>query len=167
MKTLYLIGFMGSGKSTVGDWLKQKSARFHLDTDQMIVDQYGEIASIFKAEGESVFRSYETEMLARVPERNYVISTGGGIVERKENHMLMKNNGLIIFLDTSFAEVLTRLGEDVSRPLWGQADHARYNLYKRRYPVYRSLADMTVHTDQKTPDIIAADIMERLPQSYV
>ncbi|MFD1360688.1 shikimate kinase [Lentibacillus salinarum] len=159
MRTVYLIGFMGSGKSTVGELLHRKSGISYLDTDQMVVDQYGDIASIFEKEGETQFRAYETEMLTRIPDKNYVVSTGGGIVEREENHTLMKQNGMIIHLDTSFDEITGRLGEDPTRPLWGQYDSDKYKLYIHRRNCYTTLADFTIMTDQKTPETIVTEMM--------
>lgn len=163
MKTIYLVGFMGSGKSTIGELLHHHLNRPHLDTDQMIVDQYGDIASIFQREGEKQFRDYETEVLARIPGDHYVVSTGGGIVERQENHKLMKHNGLIIYLDASFAEIAERLGNDPTRPLWGKQNADKQQLYQRRRKCYRALADYTIMTDQKTPENIVNDILALLP----
>ncbi|SFA71292.1 shikimate kinase [Lentibacillus halodurans] len=162
MKTLYLIGFMGSGKSTVGELLHYDLGISYLDTDQMVVEKYGEIAAIFQQEGEDKFRDYETEMLTKTSPENYIVSTGGGIVEREENMAFMKNNGRIIYLDTSFAQIADRLGNDPSRPLWRKNQKDKQKLYQRRAKWYRQLADFTVMTDQKSPEDIAGEILKIL-----
>ncbi|ALX48069.1 shikimate kinase [Lentibacillus amyloliquefaciens] len=162
MKTLYLIGFMGSGKSTVGQLLHHDTGASYLDTDQMVVEKYGEIAAIFQREGELQFRHYETDVLKQVPEKDYIVSTGGGIVERKENMAFLKDRGFVIYLDTSFAEITQRLGNDTSRPLWGKAEPDKKELYQRRRERYLEVADMTIATDGKTPQEITAEILHRL-----
>ncbi|QKY69317.1 shikimate kinase [Lentibacillus sp. CBA3610] len=162
MKTLYLIGFMGSGKSTVGKLLHQQLGVSHLDTDQMVVEKYGEIASIFQREGEKQFRNYETDMLTQIPESDYIVSTGGGIVEREENTLFMKNNGRIIHLNASFAEIEHRLGTDSKRPLWGKDRSEKFQLFQARNERYGELADITMETDGKSPQDIAAEILKSL-----
>ncbi|HLS08047.1 shikimate kinase [Lentibacillus sp.] len=160
MKTIYLIGFMGSGKSTAGKLLHEALEVPYLDTDQMIVDKYGDIASIFQQEGEKQFRLYESEMLKQTPGENYVVSTGGGIVERQENSVFMKHNGLVVYLDTSLAEIERRLGNDPSRPLWDQDKSSKRQLYKFRKNLYTALADVTIMTDQKSPKHIVTEILD-------
>ncbi|WP_010530976.1 shikimate kinase [Lentibacillus jeotgali] len=162
MQTLYLIGFMGSGKSTVGRLLHEKLGGSYHDTDQMVVEKYGEIAAIFEQKGENQFRDYETEMLKETASENFVVSTGGGIIERKENGEFMKKNGLIIYLDTSFDEIGDRLGNDPVRPLWRKNDSEKQQLYKRRNKLYAGLADITVTTDQKSPYIVVEEILGHL-----
>lgn len=90
MQTIYLIGFMGSGKSTIGVRLADKLGKTYVDTDEFIVNtSQQKIADIFKNFGEDTFRNYETNALKEVS--NYeVISTGGGIVEKNENLKIMQ-----------------------------------------------------------------------------
>src|SRR5690625_4351172 len=93
MKTIYLIGFMGSGKSTVGIALADKLEKTYVDTDQFIVDTHQQqIADIFQEFGENTFRNYETNALKEVSTYE-VVSTGGGIVEKNENLQTMQKNG--------------------------------------------------------------------------
>lgn len=162
MKTIYLTGFMGSGKSTVGELLHRKIGVQYLDTDQLVVEKYGAIAAIFENEGENQFRHYETEVLRDVPQTGYVVSTGGGIVEREENITLMNKSGLVIYLDTSFEEVARRLGNDTERPLWGKTAVEKKKLYKRRYEWYLKTADIRISTDGKSPTEITDEIMDYL-----
>src|SRR5690625_3582634 len=105
MKPIFLIGFMGSGKSTVG---KAISERYHLsfvDLDEYIVKKHGmEITTIFENFGENQFRKMEHEALHEVLLKS-IIATGGGIVEQKDNISLMKEKGVIIYLYASYDEI--------------------------------------------------------------
>lgn len=159
MKTLYLIGFMGSGKSTIGEMLSNTLSLPHIDTDHMVEEVYGQtIASIFQSDGEGTFRAYESEVLKKTPPQNHIISTGGGIVEREENTLFMKTNGVVIYLATSFREIAKRLEDDQSRPLWSQNIQEKKNLFNRREKLYEGNADKLIHTDNKS----AAEIIEEI-----
>jgi len=105
VKTIFLIGFMGSGKSTVGKSLSETYHLSFIDTDAYIEEAYDQkISEIFKVYGENVFRTYEQEAIERAVTYD-VVSTGGGIVERETNIKTMKNNGKIVFLQTSFTHI--------------------------------------------------------------
>ena len=100
MKNLYLIGFMGAGKSTIAWALAKKCPAKRIEMDQLIEEQQGmAIKDIFAAHGENYFRDLETELLRSFSESTgYVVSCGGGSVLRDENAALMKENGCIVFL---------------------------------------------------------------------
>ena len=100
MKNLYLIGFMGAGKSTIARALAKKCPSKRIEMDQLIEEQQGmAITDIFAAHGENYFRDLETELLRSFSESTgYVVSCGGGSVLRDENAALMKENGCIVFL---------------------------------------------------------------------
>ncbi|HLQ98460.1 MAG TPA: shikimate kinase [Candidatus Dormibacteraeota bacterium] len=158
MQTIYLIGFMGSGKSTIGVRLADKLGKSYVDTDEFIVNtSQQKIADIFKNFGEDTFRNYETKAIKEVS--NYeVVSTGGGIVEKSDNLQIMKNNGLIVYLHASFDEISNRLEKDQTRPLWKSNDEEKLKLYRRRLSMYKQYADHIVHTDGKTVDDIIQEI---------
>ncbi|TFJ93685.1 shikimate kinase [Lentibacillus salicampi] len=162
MRTLYLIGFMGSGKSTVGKLLHEVLGITHLDTDQMVVEKYGEIATIFQQEGEKQFRAYETGMMKQTPDENTVVSTGGGVVEKQENRVFMKQHGFIVHLDSSYETIADRLGSDPERPLWRKNDSDKQQLYQRRKKLYSELADLKVVTDHKSPQSVVEEILGHL-----
>ncbi|MFD2759399.1 shikimate kinase [Lentibacillus juripiscarius] len=165
MKTIYLIGFMGTGKSTVGEMLSDKLFIPFMDTDQMVVDEYGPIAAIFREKGEETFRMHEAEMLKRTPESGCIVSTGGGIVERKENVEFMQRNGTVIHLNASMKEITSRLGDDPNRPLWGGDYRGKIRLYNRRKELYTEAADMTILTDDKQAQAITDEILSlQLPK---
>jgi|SRR5690625_955003 len=158
MKTIYLIGFMGSGKSTVGIALADKLEKTYVDTDQFIVDTHQQqIADIFQEFGENTFRNYETNALKEVSTYE-VVSTGGGIVEKNENLQTMQKNGLIIYLHASFKEIENRLENDQTRPLWKSDDEEKLKLYLRRLSMYEKYADHIIHTDKKTVNEIVQEI---------
>lgn len=159
MKKIYLIGFMGSGKSTVGRYLQNTYAQRFIDTDQYIEQTtQKEIRQIFADEGEEKFRKYEIHALQLLTDYD-VIATGGGIVERKENYTTMHNHGIIIYLQTSFPEIMSRLKYDSSRPLWDQQITEREKLYERRHSMYEQIADHIIHTDGLSIEEISQEIM--------
>lgn len=158
MKTIFLIGFMGSGKSTVASELAKSTLKTYIDTDDYIEEVYQEkIVNIFKRHGEDVFRTYEIAALKEVGSYD-VVSTGGGIVEKEENLHTMKENGIIIYLETSFEEITNRLKNDVDRPLWDNEVTEKIKLYERRIPIYEQYADYVIETNNKTVNDIVKDI---------
>lgn len=163
MYPLFLIGFMGSGKSTIGKELSRKYPLSFIDTDTYIESKYGmEITNIFEKFGEETFRKYEHEALKEVLSKN-IIATGGGIVERKENIQLMTQKGTIIYLHTTFAEIDRRLKEDESRPLWINSDLSeKQALYNHRDKLYQKCAHHVVQTDGCTINDVVEDIVHKL-----
>ncbi|GAA0602554.1 shikimate kinase AroK [Virgibacillus siamensis] len=158
--TIYLIGFMGSGKSTVGKVLGGRIRGGHADTDVFIDAQYGTISEIFRIHGENTFRKYESAALENLSAEHEIVSTGGGIVERQKNISLMKANGVIVYLQTAFTEIQSRLMHDTERPLWNTDMEKKEKLFRRRSQLYQGCADIAIQTDQKTPDDIAGEIQE-------
>lgn len=149
---------MGSGKSTIGKEYAKKFEKTYVDTDDHIEKtQQQKISEIFESGGEEKFRIFETEALKQVFSYE-VVSTGGGIVENIENLHVMKKNGIIIYLHTSFAEISKRLENDQSRPLWNNNIEGKINLYKRRIPLYRKFADYIIDTNEKEVDQIIGEI---------
>lgn len=163
MHPLFLIGFMGSGKTTVGQTLSEQYHLSFVDTDAYIENKHGmEVAKIFSKYGEDTFRMYEHEALQEVLSI-HIIATGGGIVERNENIFLMQQKGTIIYLQTSFSEIDERLKGDVSRPLWINSDLAmKRELFNRRHQLYEQCAQMIIQTDRRTVTDIATEIMHKL-----
>lgn len=162
MNTIYLIGFMGSGKSTIGYALAKRLSKTYIDTDELIEDTYQEkIADIFKVDGEDVFRNYEINALKKASYYD-VVSTGGGIVEREENFKTMKDTGTVVYLDTSFAEISHRLINDTGRPLWNNHLEEKLNLFNRRVSIYKKFTDYTVKTDNRSIEEIINEIINIL-----
>ena len=159
---VYLVGFMGVGKSTVA---KELSGRLHLpvvDTDEAIVKGEGRsIPEIFEREGEESFRRKETEMLLELSESGAkIISCGGGIAMRKENRDIMARHGVTILLEASPETILKRVKKDDNRPLLegkkNVSDIAA--MMEARRPAYEAAANLHVSVDGRTPAEIAEEI---------
>jgi shikimate kinase len=163
MKTLYLTGFMGSGKSTVG---KELSSYLNLpvnDTDDEIVKRTGTtIREIFEQHGESYFRELESSVLYSLPTTNTIVTTGGGVVTRKENKEWMKTNGVVVYLQCDFDTIWSRLEHDTTRPLVVNSQKEQIKkLYQDRYDLYQSF-DIKVDTSSLQLDEIVKEIGKRV-----
>ena len=164
-RNIVLTGFMGSGKTSVGKLIAEKTGRAFIDTDDLIEQRAGKsIPRIFAEEGESAFRNLETEAVQRAAQTHArVIATGGGAVMRPQNRKALRKTGEIVFLDAPIEVIFQRIQNDGSRPLL-EADNplmkARALLEKRR-PVYLQ-ADMTVDTQRLTIEQTADKIVQAL-----
>ncbi len=150
MGIIYLTGFMGSGKSTVGRELARLLDRPFIDLDSLIEGREGRsIARIFVRGGETAFREAEGRALAALAvQQGPVVATGGGTVLSRENRQLMARTGLRIWLKCPLAEILRRLeactGEPDHRPLWTGDRQELAHLLEERTPVYAASAELTV-----------------------
>ena len=163
IKNIYMIGMMGSGKSSVGELLSRRMSWKFIDFDQEIEnDEKCTINQIF-SENESRFRKLETKKIHELKDFNRTIfSTGGGIVMNKKNYDLLSNS-FCIYLKTSISEILKRIGQDNSRPLIKNKKlETLNNIEKERQNVYSSLADLTINTDNKSIDEICSIIEEKI-----
>lgn len=165
LPSIFLVGPMGAGKTTIGKLLAKHLGREFIDCDWYIVDQTGaDIPWIFEKEGEMGFRDRETRALMDLTEMpNIVMATGGGAVGRAENRELLKK-GLVIYLDASVDTQLSRTKKDKNRPLL-QSDNPRAvleELYQKRNPLYREVADIIVPTGRAYPKQMISDILEIL-----
>jgi len=164
---LYLIGMMGSGKTTVGKVLAEMLGYRFFDTDA-VIEQLAQqpISQIFATSGEAAFRQLETQVLAELSAyRILAIATGGGIVLDRQNWSYLKH-GLIVWLDVSVEEICDRLQGDVSRPLLQGADLQQKlsALLEERRPLYAQ-ADLQVPVDAgETPEAIALRILAEVPK---
>jgi len=147
-----LIGFMGSGKTTIGLRLSYCMRRVVEDTDKLIEKKTGRsISDIFAADGENSFRNMETEMLKELKEtcRNKIISVGGGTPLREENRKLLKDLGHVIYLRVTPETVMKRLQGDTTRPLLQVEDpqeKIRKMMADRKF-AYETCADFVIDTD--------------------
>jgi shikimate kinase len=163
---IFLIGFMGSGKTTVGRLLAQRLGWSFADLDDRVVQAAGmPIREIFAREGEPAFRRRETEALrAAAAERRTVLATGGGAACREENLRLMLEAGRVVALEVSPAEAVRRAGAASGRPLLdGAADPiaAAATLLSARKAFY-ARAHARVDTDGRPPARIAEEIASAL-----
>lgn len=136
MSKVYLIGFMGTGKSAVGHRL---STRYDVDElDERFEREQGEtIASYFERHGEAGFRLVESELLKN--SQMEIVVTGGGIIERQENRTFMQATGTVIWIDTPFDLIWKRIVADPNRPLVTEREQVR-RLFERRYSLYAGVA---------------------------
>ncbi|MDH5752351.1 MAG: shikimate kinase [Deltaproteobacteria bacterium] len=164
---LILVGFMGSGKSAVGRRLAQRLGYGFLDTDNYIEEQTGRsIAAIFAEEGEEYFRGLEKALAKRLAGlRNYVISTGGGMITTPGNLELLRAAGLMIFLDADKEEIIQRLERDSKRPLLqGQDVRERVeNLLAERMPLY-SQCELRLPTRAKSVNKVAGELIRLIAE---
>lgn len=168
---IVLIGFMGTGKSAVGRALARRTGFRHLDTDREIEQAAGKtIPEIFAAEGEAVFRARETALLVSLAGEDgpLILSTGGGTSVRPENAALLKQIGIVVWLQVTPEAILSRVARSLhDRPLLAayQDDPLGRieSLLAQRSPVYAALADVVLDTsDCVHSGEGAARLMERL-----
>jgi len=159
-----LIGFMGSGKSTVGALLAARIGWEFADLDAAIELRAGEpIAAIFRGRGESTFRALESECLRGLVVRTrMVIAAGGGAPMQAENLPFFRDPlTAVFFLHVSLAQALARTAGDASRPLLSQDAEAVRRLYETRLGRYRELGSEIV-TGGRTPEEVAREIVDML-----
>ena len=157
---IVLVGFMGTGKTTVGRLLSERMGMPLVDMDEEIVRLAGkEISAIFAEEGEAHFRSLEREMARTLSARSgLVISTGGGIVLNPDNIADFERSGLVVCLLASADTLFSRLEKDASRPLLaGEKREKIRELLEQRRPLYEAISHK-VDTDGLTPEAIAKQI---------
>ncbi len=149
-KNIYLIGPMGTGKTTIGRQLAKKLEIEFFDSDHEIEKKTGvDIARIFDIEGEEGFRAREREIIAELSEKTgIVLATGGGVILDEENRKHLAKNGFIVYLKSSVDHLLERTRYDTKRPLL-QTDNPRERLEELiaiRDPLYQSIADCVIDT---------------------
>ncbi len=163
---LILIGPMGAGKSTVGRRLADALHRAFVDSDTEIERRTGVgIPLIFELEGEAGFRAREAAMIAELGQQSgIVLATGGGAVLDPASRAALAAAGTVIYLRTSVAEQLRRVGRDRNRPLLAGGDpRTRLSeLLLVREPLYRSVADLIIDTDGSYPRAVAERILGAL-----
>ena len=165
-RSLYLVGMMGSGKTSTGRPLAERLGYGFVDADAVIEQAAGcSIPEIFERDGEAGFRSLESQVLNAISQRHsLVVATGGGVVTRPENWGLL-HSGIVIWLDVVSDQLLQRLKADSTvRPLLQTNDPevALNALLNERRPLYAE-ADLTVVINDETPDTVADGILQLLP----
>jgi shikimate kinase len=167
-RSLVLIGFMGSGKSSVGRELAKRWNFRFIDTDAMIRHKYDlSIPDIFAIHGENFFREAEYQALVRLRGiSSTVIATGGGIVVRPRNLPLLRALGPVVWLCADQTTILDRVGKSAHRPMLNQADpeESVARLLKERLPLYHKAADLRIDTSGLTHREVADRIISGLDQ---
>ncbi len=163
-KHIFLVGFMGCGKSTVAKLLSESYNVRHIDTDAEIVnEQKMSIADIFERYGEEHFRKLETNLLLRLKEEApAVIACGGGMAVRDANIDIMKSCGTVIMLTATPETIYKRVRHQTDRPILNGHMNVEYisDLMDKRTPYYNRASDVKVTTDNTSPEEIVQKIVE-------
>lgn len=173
---IYLTGFMGSGKTTIGHILANKIGWDFLDLDRLIEEETGKkISEIFSIHGEAYFRQLETDYVRKVSGyQKYIISLGGGTIAFNDNLQILKSSGRIVYLKTSPEKVYARLRFKTDRPVLKMQeekedrtkviDHITTLMQKRE--VFYSQADIVFRTDN-LPMGKAVDLLAKQIERYI
>jgi shikimate kinase len=169
-RNLVLVGFMGSGKSSVGRILSSLTGFALVDTDTLVAQEAGQsIPTIFKQHGEEHFRALETKVLQSLVGRiGLIIATGGGIITVEENRQLLPQIGPVVWLDASPDHLYQRVKHS-KRPLL-QTAHPRRTveeLYRQREPLYREAATLRIDSSSLTHRQTAEAVLAALQQQQV
>jgi shikimate kinase len=159
-----LVGPPGSGKSTIAALLASRLGKTHRDTDTDVENEAGKpISDIFVDSGEAAFRSLErAAIVAALQDEGAVLSLGGGAILDAETRADLAGHN-VVFLDVSLSEAAKRVGLGVARPLLlGNVRTQLRNLMEARRPLYVEVAKLTVDTDGRAPEELAAEIVEHL-----
>jgi shikimate kinase len=151
--SIFLVGPMASGKTTLGKLLAKRLGLQFLDTDHEIEKKTGvSVRVIFEMEGEPAFRDRESKILETLSHQpSLVLATGGGTVLRPENRQILATRGLVIYLKPDIETQLKRTADDRKRPLLQNVDRRAFfqALQRTRDPLYQEVADVTVSVDNR------------------
>ena len=163
---VFLVGPMGTGKSTTGKNLSGKLDYDFYDTDKLIEKAEGrKIKDIFEQDGEDYFRQKESEALNETKTlQNAVIATGGGIVEREENRLILEKEDKVIFLDSSPERQYDRTKDSKKRPLLNDGNNLEIlkKLYKKRFNFYEAVSKKKISMDNLNSEEILKEIINFL-----
>jgi shikimate kinase len=163
---IFLIGPMGSGKSTIGRHLAELLKMDFVDADHEVERRTGaSIPLIFEIEGEDGFRRRETAVIDELTRKeNVVLATGGGAVIAEANRRALHSRGTVVYLQAPLDTLFERTRKDRNRPLLHTEDpRTRLEaLLREREPLYRQEADIIVDTDHRTPTSVAREIITKL-----
>ncbi len=166
---IYLVGMMGSGKTTGGKRLAERLGLSFFDNDEQIEKRTGKTAQEYITTlGEYAFREKESATLNEIIQQSSdaIIAVGGGTVLREENRKLMKDNGKVVWLRGSVETLLTRVGDGNARPLLTGDPQGKMNtIYAEREPLYAEIADIATDTDSRSLDQVVDAIVELLEKA--
>lgn len=162
MKAIYLCGFMGCGKSTVGKILAKNLGCDFFDMDEYITEKEGmKIPQIFAEKGESYFRTVETEAIRELAEKGGVIACGGGAMLKKENAAIASEAGTVVYIEVPFEVCYSRISGDRNRPIvMNNTKEELEFIYDSRVPVYKQNSAVTVSGNGSAKEIADRIIAE-------
>lgn len=165
MANIVLIGFMGTGKTTVSEQLGCMYKMEIVDMDEVISEREGiSIPEIFSNHGEEYFRKLEADLLIELQEKNnIIISCGGGTAMKDENVQQMKKNGKVFLLTATPETIYERVKNNDDRPILKGRNNVEYisELMEMRWPKYEKAADVIIETDHKSVEEICIEIMNK------
>lgn len=163
---IFLIGFMGAGKSTIARTLQRELGFPLVEMDERIVQEQGmSINDIFAQYGEAHFREIESQLVVDLGKQEpSIVSCGGGVVVRPENTQNMKKSGRIVLLKASPETIFERVKNSTDRPILNGHMNVEYiaELMEKRRALYEEAADITIQTDGKTREQICEEIIGKL-----
>lgn len=165
-RNYFLVGPMGSGKTTLGKRLAKVRGMEFYDSDHEIESRTGvDIPYIFEKEGESGFRKREASVIDELTQcQGIVLATGGGAVENQESRTHLGARGVVVYLCASVDRQLLRTKHSTNRPLLQKVDRRRVltELMERRDPLYREIADIVIDSDGRKAKVLLAEIEQML-----
>lgn len=168
MKNIFLVGLMGSGKTTVGRALAKKLNKRFIDTDHEIEARTGvSIPVIFEIEGEASFRQREADVIRDLTgQENIVLATGGGAVLNAESRKYLHERGIVIYLRAGINSILQRTRHDKNRPLLRTADPRKKleELESQRAPLYQQVAHISIETGRPNVQFLVQTVLDKLAQ---
>lgn len=163
MSAVFLVGFMGAGKSTVGPILARELGTRFVDMDDVITAQAKmSVEEIFEREGEPGFRVREHDALESLQGTDAVVSCGGGVVTSPENRALLRDQGRVVWLRVSADVAFERASHGAGRPLLAEGRAGFDRRFEDREALYAQVAELQVSTDEFTPARVAQEIKARL-----
>lgn len=161
--TVFLCGFMGCGKTTIGKKLAEICGYGYCDMDELIVEKAGmTIPEIFEKYGEPHFRQMETDLIKELGSFGGVVSCGGGAMLNDINGDTAKENGVVVLLDVPFETCYSRIKDDANRPIAvSRTKEQLEELYNKRYPKYKKNSTFSVEC-KEGPLFIAKNIQKKL-----
>ncbi|MBC3935271.1 3-dehydroquinate synthase [Undibacterium sp. CY7W] len=164
---IFLVGLMGSGKTTVGRALAKKLNKRFIDSDHEIEARTGvSIPVIFEIEGEASFRQREADVIRDLTAQdNIILATGGGAILNPESRRLLEQRGTVIYLRASIHSILQRTRNDKNRPLLRTADPRKKleELEAQRHPLYQEIAHVVIETGRPNVQHLVQHILDKLP----
>ena len=168
VRPVFLVGFMGAGKTSAARKLARLAGLASIDMDTFIERREGKNASqIFAESGEAAFRAIETQVLRQLVEGEPVlVSCGGGVVVTPENRILLRDGGYVVYLKVTADEAASRISNTATRPLFTDLESAR-RIIQERLPLYEEVADAAVDTAGRGSGSVAREIFAVLKREGI
>lgn len=170
LPSVFLVGPMGAGKTTIGRLLAKQLGRTFVDSDWYIESQTGaDIAWIFAKEGEAGFRERETRAIDELSQQQQIVlATGGGAVMSAQNRDFLEQRGIVVYLNAPVDVQMARTAKDKSRPLLQQPNPRKIlqDLYSTRDPLYRQVAHIIMPTGHTYPRHMVNQLLQLLESFY-